>query len=298
MNVVQMIHSVPPVVSLIIVAVLVAMSGIAVAASLHARKIARTIAYVKTSQIATATDAYLALEGTAKAVNGQMLTAPLTDAACCWFDAKVEEYVSSGDNSSWNTLGEHFSSEPFLILDATGECAMCPDGAEVTPTDRSVWYGPTARTLPSRSISNRTGIEVTENLRTTVLSGSSSTWKVYLCSSMYFLAVSTGSPSLIASTTSPLSANSRCASWTFSICSRHGAHQVAQKFTSTGLPFSEVESNSFPASSCKVKAGAPLPTSVEPGPKGDVNSEISAAPSGGSKRNSSVGTGSLTRATV
>ena len=144
MNVVQMMHSVPPVVSLIIVAVLVAMSGIAVAASLHARKIARTIASLKTSQMAAATDAYLALEGTAKAVNGQMLTAPLTDAACCWFHAKVEEYVSSGDNSSWSTLGEYFSSEPFLILDATGECAVCPDGAEVTPTDRSVWYGPTA----------------------------------------------------------------------------------------------------------------------------------------------------------
>src|SRR5258708_15328869 len=123
MNVVQMMHSVPPVVSLIIVAVLVAMSGIAAAA-----------------------DAYLALEGTAKAVNGQMLTAPLTDAACCWFHAKVEEYVSSGDNSSWSTLGEHFSSEPFLILDATGECADSPDGAEETPTDGAVWNGP--RALP------------------------------------------------------------------------------------------------------------------------------------------------------
>ena len=49
------------------------MSGIAVAASLHARKIARTIASVKTSQIAAASDSYLALEGTVKAVNGRTL---------------------------------------------------------------------------------------------------------------------------------------------------------------------------------------------------------------------------------
>jgi hypothetical protein len=144
MNVVHMIHSVPPVVSLIIAAVLVAMSGIAVAASLHARKIARTIASVKTSQIAGATDSYVALEGTVKAINGQMLVGPLTHAACCWFHVRVEEYSSAGDSSSWSTLGEHSSGEPFLILDATGECAVYPDGAEVTPTDRSVWYGPTA----------------------------------------------------------------------------------------------------------------------------------------------------------
>src|SRR5258708_6989529 len=73
-----------------------------------------------------------------------MLAAPLTHAACCWFHVKVEEYPSAGDRSSWSTLGEHASGEPFLILDATGECAVYPDGAEVTPTDRSIWYGPTA----------------------------------------------------------------------------------------------------------------------------------------------------------
>ena len=79
-----------------------------------------------------------------KAINSQMLAAPLTHAACCWFHVKVEEYLSAGDRSSWSTLGEHASGEPFLILDATGECAVYPDGAEVTPTDRSIWYGPTA----------------------------------------------------------------------------------------------------------------------------------------------------------
>jgi len=63
MNIVHMIHSVPPVVSLIIAAVFVAMSGIAIAASLHARKIARTIASVKTSQIAGATDSYVCTRG-------------------------------------------------------------------------------------------------------------------------------------------------------------------------------------------------------------------------------------------
>ena len=63
MNIVHMIHSVPPVVSLIIAAVFVAMSGIAIAASLHARKIARTIASVKTSQIVSATDSYVCTRG-------------------------------------------------------------------------------------------------------------------------------------------------------------------------------------------------------------------------------------------
>src|SRR5258708_2662066 len=150
MNLVSLIHSIPPVASLIIAAVLLAISGVAVAASLHAQKIASTIASTNTSPIAAATDSYVAFEGTVKAIDNQTLVAPLTHAACCWFRVKVEEYVtsnrgSSGDHeSSWCGLGQHSSSEPFLPLDTSGECAVYPSGAEVTPTDRSVCYGPTA----------------------------------------------------------------------------------------------------------------------------------------------------------
>lgn len=36
------------------------------------------------------------------------------------------------------------SNTPFLVRDATGVCLVEPDGAEVTPTDKSVWYGATA----------------------------------------------------------------------------------------------------------------------------------------------------------
>jgi hypothetical protein len=138
-----MLHAISPVASFIIAAFLVAISGVAVAASLRARKIARTVASVNTSEISAATDSYVALEGTIKAVDSQTLVAPLTHASCCWFHVKVEAYESSEDSGTWRTASERTSREPFLIVDVTGECAVYPSGAEVTPTDRSVWYGPT-----------------------------------------------------------------------------------------------------------------------------------------------------------
>jgi hypothetical protein len=33
------------------------------------------------------------------------------------------------------------SDAPFVLRDATGACLVRPAGADVTPTDRSVWYG-------------------------------------------------------------------------------------------------------------------------------------------------------------
>jgi hypothetical protein len=77
-----MLHAIPPAAALIIAAFLVAISGVAVAASLHARKIGHTVASVKPSAISAATDSYVALEGTVKAIDGQTLIAPLTHAAC------------------------------------------------------------------------------------------------------------------------------------------------------------------------------------------------------------------------
>jgi hypothetical protein len=35
---------------------------------------------------------------------------------------------------------EYASGTPFFVRDSTGVCTVHPDGAEVTPTDKSQWY--------------------------------------------------------------------------------------------------------------------------------------------------------------
>jgi hypothetical protein len=135
----SVIRSIPTGVFLVIAAFPIAMTAVAVYASLHARKTARVIVAVPTSQVFGATDGYVALEGKVRAINNQTLVAPLTQSPCCWFHVKIEKFVRS-----WRTLGEYTSSEPFLLVDTSGTCAVFPDKAEVTPTDRSIWYGPTA----------------------------------------------------------------------------------------------------------------------------------------------------------
>lgn len=141
------IRSISVFASLVVSVFLLAVGGLAIGVSRHDAKIARIVASVKTSLIAAAPDAYVALEGRVKAINGQKLAAPATRSACCWFRVTVQEHSyrdQDKEEDVWTTISEYASSEPFLIQDATGEVAVYPSKAEITPTDHSVWYGPTA----------------------------------------------------------------------------------------------------------------------------------------------------------
>ena len=139
-----MIQSLPLPVFLVMLAFLFAMAGICVFAGLHARRRAALIKSMPTSQIAAAEDGYREFEGTIEAIEGRKLTAPLTLSPCCWYHARIEKWVprnGSRTTPSWETVRETTSSAPFLLRDATGLCAVYPDQAEVTPTDKSLWYG-------------------------------------------------------------------------------------------------------------------------------------------------------------
>ncbi|MFN7956466.1 MAG: GIDE domain-containing protein, partial [bacterium] len=124
-----------------------AILGIGLYASLRAARLARTIARMPTTPLGAAAPGYVELEGTIEALPDRVLTARLTGAPVAWSRSKVEEYVSSArsdsQSSTWRTLTEHTSDEPFVLRDASGACVILPAGAEVTPTDRSVWYGST-----------------------------------------------------------------------------------------------------------------------------------------------------------
>ncbi len=128
-------------------AVPAAMAGIGLFVSLRAARLARIMARTPTSAIGLAEAGYAEVEGRVEALGGVPLTAPLTDAEVCWYRSKVERFVPSSradtQQSRWATETEEASSAPFVVRDASGACVVFPDGAEVTPTDRSVWYGAT-----------------------------------------------------------------------------------------------------------------------------------------------------------
>ena len=144
----SMIRSAPLTVFLVMVAVFVAMAGIAVYAGLRARKQAAQVEGTPTSNIGMADDGFRQFAGTTEATDGKPVTAPLTKSPCVWFHAKVEQWLrslttSSSNKHEWQVVSEVTSSGPFLVRDATGACVVHPDDAEVTPTDRSLWYGAT-----------------------------------------------------------------------------------------------------------------------------------------------------------
>ncbi len=140
----EIIQSLPTTTFLVIVAFLGAMGAVALVAGLQARRRASLIEATETSAIGSAADGYCEIEGTIEAVNGRTLRTPLTGWQVCWYRASVEKYVWSSrrrGDGTWRSVRSATSSAPFLLRDSTGVCIVRPVGAEVTPTDKSVWYG-------------------------------------------------------------------------------------------------------------------------------------------------------------
>jgi hypothetical protein len=111
---------------------------------LKARKRAALLKATPTSNIGMAREGYGEFEGRVEAIAGTSIKAPLTGAPCVWYHAKVEKWIRRPRAAGyWSTQVESTSGTPFLLRDGTGACIVHPYGAEVTPMDRSQWYGAT-----------------------------------------------------------------------------------------------------------------------------------------------------------
>ncbi|MFU8866643.1 GIDE domain-containing protein [Natronococcus sp.] len=78
------------------------------------------------------------LEGTATAI-GDRLRAPLTGTAALAYEYEVEEYQSSGKNSSWKTVDEGREATAFRLEDETASVRVEPAGAELAlSTDTTI----------------------------------------------------------------------------------------------------------------------------------------------------------------
>ncbi|MCU7906760.1 MAG: hypothetical protein KZQ76_13130 [Candidatus Thiodiazotropha sp. (ex Epidulcina cf. delphinae)] len=101
---------------------------------------ARLIEDTPTSRIRSAPQGYVELIGVAAMMPGEPIIAPLSGIPCCWWRYKIERKGDKGRR----TVRTDKSDSLFLIQDATGECILDPEGAGITPSEKSIWYGPNA----------------------------------------------------------------------------------------------------------------------------------------------------------
>jgi hypothetical protein len=104
---------------------------------------ARLIDDTPTSRVRSAAQGYVELSGRARLTAGANLLSPLSRRPCVWWLFRIERKRSNGKNTQWETINRGVSELPFLLVDETGECLVKPQGAEVHPGDKAVWYGAT-----------------------------------------------------------------------------------------------------------------------------------------------------------
>lgn len=130
---------------------------------------ARMIENVPTAKVRSAPQGYVELTGTAEALPGTPIIAPLSGAPCVWYRYTIQARAQK----TWNIVDKGVSEGIFVLRDDTGHCLVDPDGAQVTTVRHRVWYGnsewPTAGsgerwgTRPDnwhRKLNRLTGIQV------------------------------------------------------------------------------------------------------------------------------------------
>lgn len=79
------------------------------------------------------------IEGTAAVADGHdPVRSIFTETPCLAYEYEVEEYRSSGKNSSWHTLDEGSMAVPFVVEDETGAVRVRPDNAEFRFEDHTL----------------------------------------------------------------------------------------------------------------------------------------------------------------
>lgn len=108
-------------------------------------KRARLIEDTPTSKCRSAAQGYVELVGTQALMPGDPIKAPLTGRQCTWWEYCIEEkrttYSNGKRRTRWVTVDRSISESIFLVRDDTGEAAIDPEGADVTPSASDVWYG-------------------------------------------------------------------------------------------------------------------------------------------------------------
>lgn len=111
---------------------------------------ARVIEDVATSRVRSAAQGYVEFCGSQFPCEERALSSPLTGTSCTWWSYKIERKEKRRDSKGrtrtvWVTVESRTSPHLIRFEDDTGEVLVNPEGAEVVPEVRKVWYGTTRR---------------------------------------------------------------------------------------------------------------------------------------------------------
>jgi hypothetical protein len=121
---------------------LAAMSVVSFVAWIVSYRRYRTTADLPTSNVASAAQGYVELFGRSAQTGESSLRSKLSGTPCCWYRFYIEEKTS---HDKWSLVDSGISTDPFLLVDATGRCIVDPDGAEVICTQKKTWTQGTHR---------------------------------------------------------------------------------------------------------------------------------------------------------
>ncbi|MEK7877806.1 MAG: hypothetical protein AAB325_16640 [Pseudomonadota bacterium] len=96
----------------------------------------RYIADTPTSRIASAAQGYVELLGRAAQLPGAVLLTRFRRLPCVWYRYQVQE---KGSDDKWSLKDEGESDDPFLLSDATGQCVIDPEQAEIITSHVETW---------------------------------------------------------------------------------------------------------------------------------------------------------------
>jgi hypothetical protein len=126
----------------LIIGLFVAIEAYVLIELLNTRKKLAALTIAPTIDVSAASPGYFLIKGHAAALGGKPVVTPLTQSACVWYRILVQErVVRSDDKQDWITRREEASGLPFVIRHGDAELRVEPEGADVTPTDWSVWQG-------------------------------------------------------------------------------------------------------------------------------------------------------------
>lgn len=122
-----------------------AIGGLGIFVAVRSLRQMRALRSVTTVSVGSPAPGYVRVEGFAEAPAAGALAAPLTGAACCWYRMRVEDSVGRGSGtrggSGWYPVRSEESDARFFVRGDDGTVTVDPSGADVTPTDKSLWYG-------------------------------------------------------------------------------------------------------------------------------------------------------------
>lgn len=106
----------------------------------------RLLADTPLVKIRSAAQGYVKVFGRAAPAGQAATAAPLSARPCVWWSYDVAEKTRNAKGeTTWSSVENASSVEPFLLRDADGECLVGPVNAEITPTTHDVWFGESAR---------------------------------------------------------------------------------------------------------------------------------------------------------